>query len=436
MKPKLVYVSTRCPWPASSGRDFMINQSLRAFEQIYDVTYVLIGDRVADRRSIRHVRDVIELPGPSIAEIALNVLSPHGRCLQEALFFSRRAFGRLNELLHDPTIEAVACDMVRTASYLPATGRFLTICDMDDLLSRRYEQMSALPRSAYSIFGTHASKPHFRMISAAAAPFMKWVLKCEAALIRRREVEIASSVDCVVLVSPKEALDLRRRTGEDVKIVSFPPAVMTQRSAQIQSDDGGAGDPPSSRAGVDAKALNLLFVGDMRTPGNSGAARYVLSRILPRLASLGVAYEMRFVGRANQDLSREISAAAHCVELGWVEDLEEVYRSADVVLCPFVTGTGIKVKILEAMSHARVVVTNAIGADGLSASSGEEIIVGNSDEEVIGAITMLREDHRLRRRIGNAAAQFIRRAHEPENLTGHFLLHLRGLRNDRAVTAP
>ena len=436
MKPRLVYVSTRCPWPATSGRDFMINQSLRAFEQVYDVTYILIGDRVPDRRSVRHVRDVIEMPGPSIAEIVLNVFSPRGLCLQEALFFSRRTYRRLDALLRDPAIEAVACDMVRTAPYLPIASRFLTICDMDDLLSRRYAQMAELPRSRYSIFGTHASKPHFRMISAAVGPFMKFVLKWEQGLIRRREVEIANSVDCVVLVSPTEAQELKRRAAKSVKVVSFPPAVMAQENYQSRGDDGGASDSSSRGAMAEAKALNLLFVGDMRTPGNSGAARYVLSRILPRLAALGVTYEMHFVGRANPDLSREIAAAAHCAELGWVDNLEDVYRSSDVVLCPFVTGTGIKVKILEAMSHARVVVTNAIGADGLSASRGEEIIVGNSDEEVIGAIKMLREDHRLRRQIGNAAAHFIQRAHEPDSLTSKFLIHLRDLRNHRAVTAP
>lgn len=71
------------------------------------------------------------------------------------------------------------------------------------------------------------------------------------------------------------------------------------------------------------------------------------------------------------------------IKLGMVDDLDSVYKSTKICICPMVTGTGVKIKVLESLSYGLPVVTTRRGVDGLVNKSQNGCIV--SDEPLIFA---------------------------------------------------
>jgi glycosyltransferase involved in cell wall biosynthesis len=187
-------------------------------------------------------------------------------------------------------------------------------------------------------------------------------------------------------------------------VMDFPPAIPVPESAAIRTKRLISG------------TVSLLFVGDMRTPANVLAINLIIDEILPALRAANVGHRMEFVGRSGVNASQKIKETPHANHLGWVDDLSDAYVRADVVLCPFVVGTGVKIKVLQGMANAKPVVTNALGPEGISAQPGSEFLVAESREGIVKAIIDLAANETLRTQIGAAAAAFIAKQHNPFRL--------------------
>jgi glycosyltransferase involved in cell wall biosynthesis len=60
--------------------------------------------------------------------------------------------------------------------------------------------------------------------------------------------------------------------------------------------------------------------------------------------------------------------------------VEPWYHRADAVVAPLRAGSGTRIKILEAMSYRRPVVSTPAGIEGLAARDGEHLLVGDTAE--------------------------------------------------------
>jgi glycosyltransferase involved in cell wall biosynthesis len=72
-----------------------------------------------------------------------------------------------------------------------------------------------------------------------------------------------------------------------------------------------------------------------------------------------------------------------------VPDLDPLYRSAGIFIVPLRAGSGIRVKILEAMARGVPVVSTTIGIEGLDVTPGEHVLVADEPQEFARAIRWL-----------------------------------------------
>jgi glycosyltransferase involved in cell wall biosynthesis len=423
MKPHAVYVSARWPWPSRSGRDIMIRQSLQALADEFSITYVLIGAQSQNATPALDVDYVLSLNRPGVIEIIWNFVSKRNLSLQERLFFSRRNLKAVLDLCRLKRSSAIIVDMIRLCPYLQGHAAILKICDMDDLLSKRYRQLSMFPTAVYNLFGTFGHEPIFRVLNTLAKPVLQQILRIESRLVERREIDVMLAVDLVLLVSPLEAADLSAKGGGIATVMGFPPPMPVPACGRTETKKRGLTADGS---------VSLLFVGDLRTPGNNLAINFIVDEILPALRATHVVYQMIIVGRAGVDTCQKIKETPYARHLGWVDDLSDVYMEADIVLCPYLVGTGVKLKVLEGMAHAKPVVTNALGAEGILAQPGSEFLIADGKEGIVKTIIELATNENLCRRVGAAATAFIAEQHDPLRLQKKLkekvrqLLHARG----------
>jgi polysaccharide biosynthesis protein PslH len=147
--------------------------------------------------------------------------------------------------------------------------------------------------------------------------------------------------------------------------------------------------------------LEVLFLGNFRHAPNIEAAEFLIRRIAPRFPNL------RFVIRGTYlpDLSH---AGANVSLEGWVADTRELYRRPNtIVTAPLFSGTGQRVKLLEAFSMGCPVITTSRGAYGFPITSGIEALIADTEAEFAGALGQMCSSREVRLKMGDNARRMI-----------------------------
>lgn len=128
--------------------------------------------------------------------------------------------------------------------------------------------------------------------------------------------------------------------------------------------------------------LKILFVGGYYYPNVNGF-KWFVSNVLPMLKRK---VSVSLVGNGMQILKDDYLSDSRICVLGRVEDLEPIYREADIVIGPIFEGAGMKVKTAEAFSYGKVFIGTDESMEGyLEVIDGEllnnYIFICNTKEE-------------------------------------------------------
>jgi glycosyltransferase involved in cell wall biosynthesis len=128
---------------------------------------------------------------------------------------------------------------------------------------------------------------------------------------------------------------------------------------------------------------------------NLDGAEHFINQILPRLRIRVPTVEFWLVGTGVEHLPSFVHAPPNVRFLGFVEDLSSIYAAARVIVCPIRYGGGTRVKLIEAASWGKPIVSTTLGAEGLGFRSGEEALLVDKPELFADACARLIEDDGL-----------------------------------------
>src|SRR5579862_1785303 len=167
------------------------------------------------------------------------------------------------------------------------------------------------------------------------------------------------------------------------------------------------------RAGIDAKRYDfstggrepftMLFLGSFRHEPNVVALDWFVEQALPHI--LAARPEARLVVVGSDAPPRHPYAdRAPAIEIrGFVEDIREPLARYAGFVCPILSGSGVRVKLLEAFASGIPVVSTRIGAEGLARQDGEFCLLADEPELFADKVLQVFEDARM-------AAEMSRRA--------------------------
>jgi glycosyltransferase involved in cell wall biosynthesis len=92
---------------------------------------------------------------------------------------------------------------------------------------------------------------------------------------------------------------------------------------------------------------------------------------------------------------------------GRVDDVRPHMAEAAVYIVPLRIGGGTRLKIFEAMSMGKAVVSTAVGAEGLPVTPGQNIVIADEPARFAQAVVHLIRDTDTRRRLEAAARQLV-----------------------------
>ncbi len=191
---------------------------------------------------------------------------------------------------------------------------------------------------------------------------------------RRLLHQAADEIDVVLVASELEAEAFRRLSGSGHVIVV----------------ENGV-DEVSSKPWVPPPGNQLLYAGSLTYSPNADAVSYFMNGILPHVSSRFSDARLVVTG-ALPDVAPPSTAYARLRLTGRVPSLHPIYRQTRLVVVPLRSGTGTRVKILEALAAGLPVVTTSKGAEGLDVISGEHLIIADTAHEFAVSVIRLLED--------------------------------------------
>jgi sugar transferase (PEP-CTERM/EpsH1 system associated) len=152
----------------------------------------------------------------------------------------------------------------------------------------------------------------------------------------------------------------------------------------------------------------LVFTGAMDWLPNEDGIIYFAKEIFPLILARAPDATLCVVGRQPSRRLQDLAANVPNIQLtGRVEDVRPYVAQSAVYIVPLRIGGGTRLKIFEAMSMAKAVVSTSIGAEGLPVKNGEHLLIADDPASFAESTLQLLGDPRRRTEIGRAARRLI-----------------------------
>lgn len=152
---------------------------------------------------------------------------------------------------------------------------------------------------------------------------------------------------------------------------------------------------------------SLVFVSDMRGDPDTDNVLYFYNQIYPMIRKEMPPVKLYLVGRNPTKKIAELAYDHSVIVTGYVDSVKPYLAKSSIFIAPMIIGTGIKNKVLEAMAMGKCIVTTSIGAQGIDATSGEDLIITNDPKEFATWVIKLLRDKQLRKKLGDNARKII-----------------------------
>ncbi|MFX0134656.1 MAG: glycosyltransferase [Candidatus Hodarchaeota archaeon] len=127
---------------------------------------------------------------------------------------------------------------------------------------------------------------------------------------------------------------------------------------------------------------SLVWVGGMRYAYSADAVDYFLDEILPLIKLEIPDIKVSFIGSSpTSKLVKSAKENPNIKVLGYVDDVRMYIQQAAVFIAPLRSGSGTKIKVLNAMALEKAVVTTSIGAEGIKVKLDEDIMIADTPQE-------------------------------------------------------
>lgn len=103
--------------------------------------------------------------------------------------------------------------------------------------------------------------------------------------------------------------------------------------------------------------------------------------------------------------------------LGEIKDAKGFMAAKDIMIVPILSGSGVRIKIIEGMALGKTIITTTIGAEGLDITDGQNIFIADTPEEFVSVIGKCVQTPDLCTIIGENAMDFVTVHHNNEIIT-------------------
>lgn len=368
---KILFLSNRIPFPVKDGQSRRTYNILKGLAQKNEVHFLSLYEEEADSKIIEHFESFCKyvevLPSPPkkisifmVLRILRSLISQDPYTIWR--HYSRPFMKRIQELANNRKFDLIHCDILplaytlRNIKGIPCT---LTDHDVSYLKALRIsEQARGL---SLKLFLQHESRK---------------LKKFESKIFEQVHVGITvSSLDKAILLDlcPKANV-MVIENGVDINHFT-PSKTMDQRS--------------------------LVWVGGFGYAPNREAIHYFLERIYPLIKKEVPEVMLNLIGNGVTEKIKNFSSHDPSIKIfGYVDDPIPHIQRATVFIAPILSGSGTRLKILEAMAAGKAVVSTTVGCEGIEGIEKIHYLTADKPADFAKCVTDILTNPKLRQQLG------------------------------------
>ena len=243
-----------------------------------------------------------------------------------------------------------------------------------------------------------------RIAKETKSPFKRWYINHLAKTLKEFELNALETVDGVAAITRKDAAFFRKYCSKPV--IDIPYGVYPEQFTPKYEIEG----KPS-----------FYHIGSMNWMPNEEGIRWFIDEVLPKTVEKVPDFVYHLAGRSMPEWLTTLKNP-HVNVIGEVPDAKDFVTSHDVAIVPLLSGSGIRIKIIESMALGKTVITTRVGAEGILYDEEVNVIIAENKAKMVEAIRSLNENPETAVRIGQAARKLVEETYDNRKIIARLLM--------------
>ena len=402
---KILLLCNKPPYPASEGGPMAMNSIVTGLlEAGHQVKILAVNSKKYKVSEADIPEDYKKKTGIELIDVDLGVKPVKAflnlftrKSYHVERFISKEFQNRLVEVLEKEHFDVVQLEMLYMAPYVATI--------------REHSKAMVVLR-AHNV----EHKIWERMAKETKFFIKRWYINHLAKTLRNYELDAIETVDGIAAITRKDAAFFRKYCSKPV--VDIPYGVYPEEFTPKSEIEGKP---------------KFYHIGSMNWMPNEEGIRWFIDEVLPKTVEKVSDFIYHLAGRNMPEWLTNLDNPNVDV-IGEVPDAKEFVSNHDVAIVPLLSGSGIRIKIIESMAMGKTVITTRVGAEGILYDEEVNIIIAENKAKMVEAIRSINENPQIAVKIGEAARKLVEETYDNRKIISRLLMFYEQIKPSSKIT--
>jgi len=378
---KILLLCFKSPWPPKDGGAAAILSMIKGLSDCKAFVTVLAFN------TLKHFANTSEIPGEYRNNVEYHFVNIDTRInpvkLITNLIFSKKPYNI--ERFISAEFEEKLSDLLRNG---------FDIIQIEGLALCHYLPLVHVKTTAKVIFRPHNVESNIwaQLAEEEKNLFRKSYFRILSKRIRRAETEIINDFDGVAAITSNDLSWFKSNGLSKPSIVALP-GVVIKNLKQVS----------------DTNSPTVFFIGSLDWLPNINGLKWFINEVWPLVSKEIPSSTFTIAGRNASHKTMRFLKGDNLFFHGEVSSSCQFINDKSVMVIPLFSGSGIRMRIIEGMSHAKSIVSTSRGAEGIDYEDKRNIFIADTPEDFAYRIIDLLRNADLRRETGKNAIENVRK---------------------------
>ena len=390
---KILLLCNKPPYPASEGGPMAMNSIITGLlDAGHHVKILAVNSEKFNVKVSDIPEDYKKKTGIELIDVDLSVKPMNAflnlftkKSYHVERFISDDFKARLIEVLDKEQFDIVQLEMLYMAPYV-------------DVIRAHSKAMIVL--RAHNV----EHKIWERIAKETQSPLKRWYINHLAKTLKEYELNALETVDGIAAITRKDAAFFRKYSSKPV--IDIPFGVYPEEFTPKYEIEGKP---------------KFYHIGSMNWMPNEEGIRWFINEVLPKTVEKVYDFVYHLAGR-NMPEWLTTMKDPHIDVVGEVPDAKAFVANNDVAIVPLLSGSGIRIKIIESMAMGKTVITTRVGAEGILYDEDVNIIIAENKAKMVEAIRSINENPQIAVTIGQAARRLVEETYDNRKIIARLLM--------------